>query len=61
MICLDRYIASKIYYFGVGGGIDEFSAIVGKDEDMDCCVVKTIDDGKSNRRQILKLYFKDNK
>ena len=53
-----RYIASKIFYFGVGGGIEDFSKIVKEDDDLDCTIVKTFDDGKSNRRQILKVFYK---
>merc|ERR1739848_326976 len=51
------YIASKIFYFGVGGGIEDFSKIVKEDDDLDCTIVKTFDDGKSNRRQILKVFY----
>jgi len=53
-----RYIASKVYYFGVGGGIEDFTKIIQQNNDkynLVYSVAKTFDDGKSNIRQIIRL------
>lgn len=50
-----RYLASKVYYFGVGGGITDFVELVGKDGALKADIIKSYDDGKSNIRQIIKI------
>lgn len=50
-------VAAKRYYFGIGGSTMEFSDLVkreGKGE-WSCTLVDTIEDGKSNIREILLL------
>eukprot|EP01095_Lingulamoeba_sp_RSL-Kostka_P012834 TRINITY_DN5164_c0_g1_i1.p1 TRINITY_DN5164_c0_g1~~TRINITY_DN5164_c0_g1_i1.p1 ORF type:complete len:341 (-),score=74.37 TRINITY_DN5164_c0_g1_i1:842-1864(-) len=51
-------IASKNYYFGVGGGINTFEDIVRADNVFFVKRVKSIDNGVSNMRSILELSFK---
>ena len=54
-------IASKKYYFGVGGGTLELQTLVeevGKGEGgggLQCTVVFTVADGKSNVREIIEV------
>lgn len=62
MQCLSRpsgvaYIASKSYYFGVGGGVSAFLAMVQADGAMRGEVAKTINDGLSTTREIVKLQW----
>ena len=54
-ICFNSFIASKVYYFGVGGGITDFVKLVEKDETLMATVIKSYDDGKSNVRQMIKI------
>lgn len=49
------YIAAKSYYFGVGGGTAAFARLVEADGAFSCSTVAVLDDGLSNRREILKL------
>lgn len=51
------YIASKSYYFGVGGGVSAFLAMVQADGAMRGEVAKTINDGLSTTREIVKLQW----
>eukprot|EP01096_Ripella_sp_DP13-Kostka_P013441 TRINITY_DN5838_c0_g1_i1.p1 TRINITY_DN5838_c0_g1~~TRINITY_DN5838_c0_g1_i1.p1 ORF type:complete len:407 (-),score=138.70 TRINITY_DN5838_c0_g1_i1:22-1125(-) len=51
-------IASKVFYFGVGGGTNDFQKIVDQDQEMECFPVKRFVDGQSNVRQILLLRFR---
>ncbi|GMH45106.1 hypothetical protein BSKO_13063 [Bryopsis sp. KO-2023] len=51
------YIASKTHYFGVGGGTTAFKALVKKDGVLSCSTVWQVDDGVSNKREILELTF----
>lgn len=48
-------IAAKSYYFGVGGGVDQFVHFVNQNSVFDCSIVKTID--SPLERNILKLTF----
>lgn len=49
-------VASKRYYFGVGGGTEALKELVERDESLDFEVVRIIDDGKSNIREIIKVF-----
>jgi SAM-dependent methyltransferase len=55
-ICL---LAAKSFYFGVGGGVRGFQNIVELDGTLCYRSLLVIDDGKSNRREILELKFKE--
>ena len=48
-------VAAKSYYFGVGGSVALFRDIVQKGGLLECSVLRTIEDGSSNRREILLL------
>lgn len=63
MQCLKRpsgvaYIAAKSFYFGVGGGVAAFLELVKQDGALTGEAVKVLNDGQSNRREILKLCWK---
>eukprot|EP00877_Chromochloris_zofingiensis_P011655 jgi/Chrzof1/6743/Cz19g07140.t1 len=51
------YVAAKSYYFGVGGGTSSFAELVKADGILDCKQVWKVEDGTSNKREILKLSF----
>jgi hypothetical protein len=60
MQCLKRpggvcYVAAKSFYFGVGGGVAAFGELIKKDGDMKSEIVSTLEDGLSNKREILAL------
>lgn len=60
MQCLNKpsgvcYVGAKSFYFGVGGGVAAFIEMVAEDGEMKCEVVSTIEDGLSNKREILAL------
>uniref|UniRef100_A0A7S4FCT4 protein-histidine N-methyltransferase n=1 Tax=Chrysotila carterae TaxID=13221 RepID=A0A7S4FCT4_CHRCT len=46
-------VAAKSYYFGVGGSVADFRAVVGADGDFECETVQIFEDGRSNRREVL--------
>lgn len=46
-------VAAKSYYFGVGGGTAAFTRLVREDGRFSCEQVAVIDDGASNKREIL--------
>jgi hypothetical protein len=48
-------IASKKYYFGVGGGTMELQNLVAQNRDMQSTVVFTAADGRSNVREIIEV------
>lgn len=48
-------VAAKSYYFGVGGGTAAFAKLVREDGCFACEQVAVIDDGASNKREILRL------
>lgn len=52
------FLAAKSFYFGVGGGIAAFKSLVDRDGCMKHETALVIDDGKSNRREIIKLSFR---
>ncbi|GAB4818881.1 hypothetical protein N2152v2_005927 [Parachlorella kessleri] len=61
--CLRRpsgvaYIAAKSFYFGVGGGTAGFVRLVEGEGLMQAQVAQVIDDGLSNKREILQLIFR---
>jgi hypothetical protein len=49
------YVGAKSFYFGVGGGVAAFVDMIEKDGEMKSEVVSTIEDGLSNKREILAL------
>ncbi|KAK9829233.1 hypothetical protein WJX72_004662 [[Myrmecia] bisecta] len=53
------YVAAKTYYFGVGGGTTAFKKLLAQEGVLEAETVATIDDGASNKREILKLKFPD--
>ena len=52
-------IAAKSYYFGVGGSVADFCALVQADERFTCESVRTFEDGQSNRREVLMVRWRD--
>ena len=52
-------VASKRYYFGVGGGTVELMRWVERDGTMVCEVVEVLEDGHSNIREVVRLRWKD--
>lgn len=52
-------IASKSYYFGVGGSVADFCALVQADRRFTCEPVRTFEDGQSNRREVLQVRWRD--
>ena len=52
-------IAAKSYYFGVGGSVADFCALVGQDGRFSCESVRTFEDGQSNRREVLQVRWRD--
>ena len=52
------YVGAKSFYFGVGGGVAAFTALVKGDGEMTCTVVSTLEDGRSNKREILEMKWK---
>ena len=44
-------IAAKSYYFGCGGSVAAFKALVSTDLSFTCTTVRTFEDGASNRRE----------
>ena len=52
-------VASKRYYFGVGGGTVELMRRVERDGTMECEVVIVLEDGHSNIREVVRLRWKD--
>lgn len=53
----EAYLASKKFYFGVGGGTAAFRKLVRRQGIFECKTVANVDDGKSNKREILRLSF----
>ena len=52
-------IAAKSYYFGVGGSVADFCALVQADHRFACESVRTFEDGQSNRREVLQVRWRD--
>ncbi|KAK9861199.1 hypothetical protein WJX84_000747 [Apatococcus fuscideae] len=53
----EAYLASKKFYFGVGGGTAAFRKLVRRQGIFECKTVANVDDGISNKREILRLSF----
>lgn len=51
------YVAAKSFYFGVGGSTSSFAELVKADGVLECMQVWKVEDGSSNKREILKLHF----
>uniref|UniRef100_A0A383V6Z2 protein-histidine N-methyltransferase n=1 Tax=Tetradesmus obliquus TaxID=3088 RepID=A0A383V6Z2_TETOB len=51
------YVAAKSFYFGVGGSTASFTDLVKADGILECTQVWKVEDGQSNKREILKLNF----
>lgn len=51
-------VSAKSFYFGVGGGVAAFRNLVEEDGLMVCETLETIEDGKSNKREIFALKWK---
>lgn len=49
------YVAAKSYYFGVGGGTAAFRKVVEADGCFECQLAAVVDDGQSNKRELLRL------
>ena len=52
-------IAAKSYYFGVGGSVADFCALVASDGRFACETVRTFEDGQSNRREVLRVRWSE--
>jgi hypothetical protein len=52
-------IAAKSYYFGVGGSVADFCALVQADHRFACESVRIFEDGQSNRREVLQVRWRD--
>lgn len=50
-------VAAKSHYFGVGGGTASFAAAVAADGTLEVARVWVMEDGASNKREILQLSF----
>ncbi len=49
------YLSAKSFYFGVGGGVASFRNLLDRDGTFRHRSLQVIDDGRSNRREILEL------
>ena len=49
------WVAAKSYYFGVGGGTAAFKSLLTIDGTFESRLAAVIDDGASNKREILVL------
>lgn len=47
--------AAKSYYFGVGGSVSAFKALVAADARFECRSLRTFEDGSSNRRECFEV------
>ena len=52
------YVAAKAYYFGVGGGSRAWLRACEEDGTFVCEVVRRVEDGKSNLREIIRMTHK---
>ena len=55
----EAVVATKRYYFGCGGGVAALEAEVGRVDRLCCEVVWSAEDGRSNVRDILRVFWKD--
>lgn len=54
----EAIVATKRYYFGCGGGVAALEAEVGRVDRLCCEVVWSAEDGRSNVRDIVRLYWR---
>ena len=54
----EAVVATKRYYFGCGGGVAALEAEVGRIDRLCCEVVWSAEDGRSNVRDILRVFWK---
>ena len=54
----EAIVATKRYYFGCGGGVAALEAEVGRIDRLCCEVVWSAEDGRSNVRDILRVFWK---
>lgn len=52
------FLAQKMYYFGVGGGVADFKALVESKNEMDILLLKKVEKKNQNLREIVCLKFK---
>jgi len=52
------YVGAKRYYFGVGGGVIDLMEHINESLTLKAEIVKVIDDGKSNLREIVRIVHK---
>eukprot|EP00002_Diphylleia_rotans_P012616 TRINITY_DN2469_c0_g1_i2.p1 TRINITY_DN2469_c0_g1~~TRINITY_DN2469_c0_g1_i2.p1 ORF type:complete len:262 (+),score=51.91 TRINITY_DN2469_c0_g1_i2:74-859(+) len=57
--CGHAFVASKSYYFGVGGGLRRFEGLVKEKNTMCIQSVRKFQDGVSNIREIAQITFKE--
>ena len=55
----EALVATKRYYFGCGGGVAALEAEVGRVDRLGCEVVWSAEDGRSNVRDILRVFWKE--
>ena len=55
----EAVVATKRYYFGCGGGVAALEAEVGRIDRLCCEVVWSAEDGRSNVRDILRVFWKN--
>ena len=55
----EALVATKRYYFGCGGGVAALEAEVGRVAGLCCEVVWSAEDGRSNVRDILRVFWKE--
>ena len=55
----EAVVATKRYYFGCGGGVAALEAEVGRIDRLGCEVVWSAEDGRSNVRDILRVFWKE--
>jgi hypothetical protein len=51
-------VAAKSYYFGVGGSVAAFRLLVEADGRFSCSTVRVIENGASNRREVLAVRWR---
>ena len=51
-------MGAKSFYFGVGGGVAAFADMVWRDGKMTSEVVATLENGRSNKREILAVRWR---
>ena len=54
----EAIVATKRYYFGCGGGVAALEAEVGRIDRLCCEVVWSAEDGRSNVRDIVRVFWK---